>query len=100
MHVEVIIEAGWIGTKNKSWHGGGKGSAYDVGRNHEIGMQIEKFCKANGINPHLMKPNGYSSMKHEDFCKITGYKGRTNSETRVAGMFAFIYYPILSKQIS
>lgn len=86
----VIIEAGWL-NKNRSWHGGGKGSAYDVGRNHEIGIQIEKFCKDHKINYRLEKPRGYSSVSHDTFMTITEWKHikRTNSETRVAGLFAF-----------
>lgn len=86
----VIIEAGWL-HKNKSWHGGGKGSAYDVGRNHEVGMQIERFCKAKGINYRLEKPRGYSSFTHKDFIQITGWKHikKSNPETRVAGLFAY-----------
>jgi hypothetical protein len=86
----VIIEAGWL-NKNRSWHGGGKGSAYDVGRNHEIGIQIEKFCKDHKINYRLEKPRGYSSVSHDTFMTITEWKHikRTNPETRVAGLFAF-----------
>lgn len=92
--VMVIIEAGWL-QKNRSYHGGGKGSAYDVGRNSEIGRQIEKYCIAFGIKHQLVKPVGYSGYTHEKFCLVTGYNGgRTNGETRVAGLFAYHAYQI------
>lgn len=96
MHTEspfVVIEAGWIDkngkeAKNKSYHGGGKGSSYDVGRNSEIGRQIAKFCEEHNINYVLRQPRGYSSLNAAQFKLITKYDGRTNSETRVAAMFA------------
>lgn len=101
----VIIEAGWINKdgsekKNKSFVAGGKGSAYDVGRNAEVGRQIEKLCKAYDINYRLMQPQGYSDKKwtHEVFCKHVGIEfKRTNPETRVAGLFAYDYYNLFSK---
>lgn len=94
----VIIEAGWLVNKS-NWHtygnkGIGEKASQNVGRNHEIGRQIEKFCIAHEINYRLEKPRGYSDPKrysHEGFIGITGWKHikKTNPETRVAGLFAF-----------
>ena len=88
--VMVRLEAGWL-IKKKSWHRGGMGSANSVGRNHEIGRQVEKFCQKHQIPYALVKPAGYSSFTHERFCAITGWpiSKRTNPETRVAGMLVY-----------
>ncbi|MBB6236505.1 hypothetical protein HDC90_001117 [Pedobacter sp. AK013] len=89
--VLVRLEAGWK-AKGLNWHTkGGNGAANDVGRNHEIGRQIEKYCIANNIPYVLVLPQGYSSYNHTKFCAITGWpsSSRTNSETRVAGMMVF-----------
>lgn len=89
----IIIEAGWLSKegkelKNKSYHSGGKGSSYDVGRNSEIGRQIVKFCEAHKVNYKTYPPKGYSSVDHNLFVKITSYTGRTNEDNRVAALFA------------
>jgi len=99
----VVIEAGWIDkngneAKNKSYHGGGKGSSYDVGRNSEIGRQIAKFCHEKNIPYVLRQPRGYSKMYPGVFAHITNYKGRTNSETRVAAMFALDEWNFINSQ--
>lgn len=87
--VLVRLEAGH---KVKStWHKGGNGMAKRVGANHEIGRQIEKFCIKFNIPYELVKPCGLSGIKHDTFCKITGWpiKELTNPEKRVAGLLAF-----------
>jgi hypothetical protein len=88
--IMVRLEAGWL-AKGYNWHKGGLKSANDVGRNHEIGRQIEKHCKQRHIPYILVKPLGYSSYTHERFCMFTKWpvKNRTNSETRVAGMLVY-----------
>ena len=101
--VLVVIEAGWIDkngkeAKNKSYHGGGKGSSYDVGRNSEIGRQIAKFCQDNKIPYVLRQPRGYSGLNAAQFKAITKYEGKTNSETRVAAMFALDEWNLLNLQ--
>jgi hypothetical protein len=83
--------------KNRSWHGGGKGSAYDVGRNAEIANQIVAFCEAHDIKCVTVQPNGYSNMKAEVFNKVFGWEGRTNPETRAAAQIADYYKRVLSK---
>lgn len=99
----VVIEAGWIDkngneAKNKSYHGGGKGSSYDVGRNSEIGRQIAKFCQENNIPYVLRQPRGYSSLNAAQFKSITKYEGKTNSETRVAALFALDEWNLINLQ--
>lgn len=96
MHTEynvmVRLEAGWL-VKCYDWHKGGKRSGNDVGRNHEIGRQIEKYCIKQSIPYQLVKPLGYSSYDHRTFCAYTNWPHtiRTNSETRVAGMLVYGY---------
>lgn len=94
MHAEytvmVRLEAGWL-SKGMNWHKGGYGSANKVGRNHEIGRQIEKYCIKHSIPYQLVKPLGYSSYDHKKFCMYTNWPItiRTNPETRVAGMLVY-----------
>lgn len=90
--VMVRLEAGWL-AKGMNWHKGGYGSANKVGRNHEIGRQIEKHCIKHHIRYELVKPLGYSSYDHRMFCAYTKWPitSRTNSETRVAGMLVYGY---------
>lgn len=85
----VRLEAGH--TVKSTWHKGGNGMAKRVGANHEIGRQIEKFCKRFSIPYTLVKPCGLSQINHATFCKITGWpiKELTNPEKRVAGLLAF-----------
>lgn len=88
--VKVRLEAGWL-AKGLNWHNGGLGSANAVGRNHEIGRQIEKYCIKEKIPYELVKPLGYSKYTHDQFCKYTGWskKTKTNPETRVAGLLVY-----------
>jgi hypothetical protein len=90
--VMIRLEAGWL-AKGLNWHAGGLASANAVGRNHEIGRQIEKYCKANGIAYTLVKPLGYSSCTHERFCMITKWPKhiRTNGDVRVAALLVYGY---------
>jgi len=84
---EVRLEAGHL--KKGTWHKGGVGMAKKVGANHEIGRQIEKFLIKTKIPYQLILPQGYSGWSHERFVAMTGYVGRTNPETRVAGMLVY-----------
>lgn len=90
--VAVKLEAGWL-AKGLNWHKGGYGSANAVGRNHEIGRQIEKHCIKHNIKYDLIKPLGYSSWNHNKFCTFTKWpkNKRTNPETRVAGLLVYGY---------
>lgn len=91
-NIMVRLEAGWK-AKGLNWHSGGLGSANAVGRNHEIGRQIEKYCIKHEIPYQLVLPLGYSGWDHKRFCKYTKWpeKVKTNSEKRVAGLLVFGY---------
>lgn len=91
LNILVRLEAGHL--EKGVWHKGGNGAAKKVGANHEIGRQIEKFCKSNQIRYQLVKPCGFSSYDHNKFCSITGWdkKIRTNPEKRVAGLLVWGY---------
>lgn len=85
----VRLEAGH---KDKAtWHKGGNAMARKVGRNHQVGFEIEKFLNRFKIPFELVKPCGLSQISHETFCKITGWniKKLTNPEKRVAGLLAY-----------
>lgn len=87
--VLVRLEAGH--KVKKTWQRRTIGVAKDIGRNNEIGSQIEKFLIKNNIRFELVPPFGGSKVNHETFCKITGWdiKKKTNPETRVAGLLAY-----------
>lgn len=104
MHAEysivVRLEAGWLLNKSNfsdrnvnGTRGANERIAKNVGANHEIGRQIEKYCIKHGIPYQLVKPLGYSSYDHKTFCAYTKWPltTRTNSETRVAGMLVYGY---------
>ncbi|WGQ15606.1 hypothetical protein [Sphingobacterium faecium] len=85
----VRLEAGHA--IKKTWGRRTVGAVKDVGRNNEIGSQIEKFLLKNGFIYELIPPCGLSSYSHELFCKITKWniKKLTNPEKRVAGLLAY-----------
>lgn len=96
----VHLEAGWLEKKSNWSTRNPRGSksvneriAKNVGSNHEIGRQIEKFCAKYNISCKLIKPQGYSSWNHERFCAVTKWPERksTNSEKRVAGLLVYGY---------
>lgn len=106
----IYIEAGWLIKTN--WHLS-KGDSSRVsarkgnstGRNHEVGRIISQMAKHYGLTVEEIKPlpkkyrigrkyyNLWSSkdgkITHDEFCSITGYAGRTNQETRDAGLIAW-----------
>lgn len=89
----VHIEAGWLNnsvnhhpSQNK-FIAGKIGSA--VGANLEIGKQIEKFCKKNGIKYKLYKPTS-TKWDAKKFKMITGWDGRSNPEMRDAVRAAWV----------
>lgn len=96
----VCVEAGWLNEGN--WHlrrgdssriAAAKGKA--VGANHDVGKRIVEMCEHWGVTTEKVRPlhkcwKGASrKITHEEFCEVTGYKGRTNQETRDAGLIAW-----------
>lgn len=85
--VFVRLEAGHL--IKKFWQRRTVGVAKSVGENNNVGYQIERFLIKHNIKHELIEPCGLSKVKHEQFVNITKYKGRSNPETRVAGLLAF-----------
>lgn len=90
--IEVVIEAGWLNQKS-SWHKSKNMATAskigkNVGANHQVGKCIAELCIAKSISHRLVKPTA-QKKNHYTFCKITGYKGRTNQEKRDAGILVF-----------
>lgn len=85
----VYLEAGH--KVKQFWHRKSVKIAKEVGRNSEVGSQIETYMIDAGIRHVLIPPAGYSNYDHATFCKITGWnpKVRTNPETRAAGMMVY-----------
>lgn len=102
--LKVIIEAGWLNEK-ANWHYLGSyttknnapinnrisyaaKSGANVGANWETGKKIAEMCEYLGIEYELKRPQS-SKVDAKYFEKLTGYKGRTNAETRDAAMLVF-----------
>lgn len=106
----IYVEAGWL--IKSHWHirkgdnirvSAAKGNS--AGRNHEVGRKIVEIIKHYNLTvfeiPPLPKtyrvgrkripiwkgPDG--KITHEEFCKETKYKGKTNQECRDAGLIAW-----------
>lgn len=88
----VVIDAGWLNKSNFHVFGTNKSVngqiGERVGANHETGKKIAEMCDYLGIDYELHKPVK-SKVDKELFEKITGYTGRTNQETRDAGILVY-----------
>jgi hypothetical protein len=89
----IIIEAGWLNKSN--WHKVNNGSSSlnskigeRTGANFEVGKKIVEMCEYLGFEYKLVKPTK-TKLNHTTFAKITGIIGKTNQETRDAGMLVF-----------
>lgn len=118
--IVVYVEAGWL--IKHHWHlnkgdnsrtAAAKGNS--AGRNHEVGRKIAemaRYCNLTTIEQLPLSKTfrvgrkRYNIWKgpagkitHEEFCEITGYAGRTNQETRDAGLIAWQMagFPIIIK---
>lgn len=91
-NVTVIIDAGWLNKSNFHVTGTNKNVngkiGERVGANHETGRKIAEMCDYLGVAYELHRPTR-SKVNKEVFEQITGYKGRTNQETRDAGMLVY-----------
>lgn len=91
----VCIEAGHK-EKKSNWHKApstavAQSIGRKVGLNNAVGRIIEEFCITHDIPHELVPLSGYSNVDAKRFEAITGYKGRSNADTRSAGMIAFVY---------
>lgn len=99
------LEAGWL--NSSVWHGepptagswpirSRLANAAEVGRrvgiNHGVGICLHNYllCHNDHDLVRLEKPTT-TKWDAETFAKMTGWKGRTNPETRDAGRIAFKY---------
>jgi len=89
VELTVRLEAGH--RVKRTWQARTVGTIKNVGRNNEIGAQIEKFLVKHSFKHELVEPCGLSKYKHDQFCSITNWdkKKATNPEKRVAGLLAF-----------
>lgn len=91
-NITVIIDAGWLNKSNFHVTGTNKNVngkiGERVGANHQCGKLIAQMCEYLGVNYELHRPTR-SKVNKEVFEQITGYKGRTNQETRDAGMLVY-----------
>ena len=101
--IQVIVDAGWLNKKtnfrqkflNKKT---GQYEEHSIGvkekmaghtfANHETGKKIVEMCEFLSLAVSLNKPTR-SKSNAERFKAVTGYVGRTNQETRDAGLLVF-----------
>ena len=90
---KVIIEGGWLNKSN--WHLPSKCTnqlaatiGNKTGCNHETGRKIVEMCEHLDLAYEVIRPTN-SKLNAETFRNITKYQGRTNPETRDAGMLVF-----------
>lgn len=70
----------------RTWHGGGRGSSIDVGRNQGVAIMIYEYLIECGYNVKKVAPAGYSKIfkNAETFKTNTGWTGQTNEDARAA----------------
>lgn len=90
--IQVIVDAGWLNKSNFHAINGNKNInakiGERVGANHETGKKIVEMCEFLSLAVSLNKPTR-SKSNAERFKSVTGYVGRTNQETRDAGLLVF-----------
>lgn len=90
--IQVVVDAGWLNKSNFHAVFGNKNInakiGERVGANHEVGKKIVEMCEFLNLPASLNKPTKTKSNA-ERFKAITGYVGRTNQETRDAGLLVF-----------
>ena len=96
----VVVEAGWMNAKSCFHAAQGKQAekiAKDVGANHETGRKIIEMCEHYGINVVAKAPLAKcwkgkdKKITHEELASFTGIMGRTNQDSRDAGLLAWVY---------
>ncbi len=92
-NIYVVIDAGWL-RKKSNFHNrkgqtkqAGEKIAEYVGRNHQIGILIQEYCKNVEIPYELNIPSG--KINAETFKNITKYTEITNQDQRDAAMLVF-----------
>lgn len=64
--------------------------AYSVGRCAQVGYHLVQFCEHHDIK-YVLKPISKMWKKQKSvFERITGYKGRSNEDTRSAAYFGYL----------
>ncbi|GIJ96578.1 hypothetical protein CAPN001_11470 [Capnocytophaga stomatis] len=96
----VVVEAGWLVQKS-NYHGyaGGRAEkiAKNVGANHETGKKIVEMCKHYGLEVQEIRPlkkmwkGKDGKITHEELASFTGITGKTNQDSRDAGLLAWCF---------
>lgn len=103
----IVIEGGWSNTRThrrsvNDTFGTASKKGYNVGRNHQRGMDIFQIAESMDFNvveqPPLQKcwKGREGKITHEELAYFTGIMGRTNQEERDAALIAWNYanFPI------
>ena len=82
--IKVVIE---VPHNKKNWHG--VGAAVAVGGVIREAQLLADGVERLGFSVTRVHPTGRGKkMKHAEFCKLTGWKGRTNEHARDAALLA------------
>ncbi len=106
----IVVEGGWSNTRthrrsSKDTFGTASKKGYNVGRNHQRGIDIFQIAESMGFHvveqPPLQKcwKGREGKITHEELAYFTGIMGQTNQETRDATLIAWNYanFPIRIK---
>ena len=89
--IEVHIED--LHSNKGCWTGGGSGGARNVGRCEQMQLEVERVFKHFNIKVVRHKVSsrwkkGPAALK--EFKQVTGWKGRSNEDTRSAAYFGYL----------
>jgi hypothetical protein len=90
----VRVEAGWLNRKS-NFHSragqtkpAGESIARNVGENHAAGKLICQMCVYLELHCEEVQPQAHK-LNRDSFRAVTGYRERTNQETRDAAMLVY-----------
>lgn len=97
---KVVFSAGWL-NKKTNFHrkdgervGVSEKKALNVGLNHQVGITLMRLTYSTfGLPIQQLQPNSAKIKDRAKFAKFTGWKGKSNQETRdaailIVGMYA------------
>lgn len=88
---KVVFSAGWLNKKTNFHNKTGRTVGFKekiaegVGRNHQVGYSLLACTKAYELKTQELQPNK-AKPTIEEFKALTKWKGKSNPETRDAGM--------------
>lgn len=81
-----------VKARRAAWHGGGVGGAIDVGKCHQAQTEAERVFEYFNISitKHKISKTWKSQAGKKQFQLATGWKGKSNEDTRSAAYFGYL----------